>query len=139
LDTPLTNTKSTKGKLCASASGIPISTAILLVTQPQHSKLQHISSKQKRANTKETLITEEFSQQLAKSCIVLIIQMRISTVGHRPLEDDSESLLELLGLPHLTLLICASFSINMGEALPHISTSSSTGSPPATPKPTSEC
>jgi hypothetical protein len=99
----------------------------------------YIMQTKKGHNTKETLITAEFSQQLAKSCIILFIQMRISTVGHRPLEDDSESLLELLGLPHLTLLICASFSINMGEALPHISTSSSTGSPPATPKPTSEC
>jgi hypothetical protein len=60
-------------------------------------------------------------------------------VRHRPLEEDSESLLELLGLLHLPLLICASFSINIGEALPHISTSSSTGSPPATPKRTYKC
>jgi hypothetical protein len=50
---------------------------------------------------------------------------------HRPLEDDSDPLLELLGLPHLLLLICASLSNMIGEALPQISTSSSIGSPTA--------
>ena len=49
---------------------------------------------------------------------------------YTPLDEDPESLLELLGLPHLSVLICGSFSINIGDALPQMSTSSSTGSAP---------